>query len=88
MSIFWTESVLVKMHGPDKALEMRDKVVQKFSDASTALRKNYKATGVTLGEGAFGKVFLFLGKNNPDEKYAVKVVLKEDLADDFIEICR
>ena len=52
------------------------------------MRKYYKATGITLGEGAFGKVFLFESKQNPEEKYAVKVLLKSELAEQTIDICR
>ena len=88
MSIFWSESVLAKIYGPEKAQEMQDKVIKKFSDASTAMRRYYKATGITLGEGAFGKVFLFESKQNPEEKYAVKVLLKSELSEQTIDICR
>ena len=57
--------------------ELQSKVVKTFSDASKAVRKNYRATDTLLGEGAFGSVWLFEGKVNPDQKYAVKIMLKE-----------
>ena len=57
--------------------ELQQQVVKTFSDASKAVRKNYRATDTLLGEGAFGSVWLFEGKNNPESKYAVKILLKE-----------
>ena len=33
-----------------------------------------------LGEGAFGSVWLFEAKDNPEQKYAVKILLKSNLA--------
>ena len=46
--------------------ELQSKVVKTFSDASKAVRKNYRATDTLLGEGAFGSVWLFEGKNDPN----------------------
>ena len=77
MSIFLTNSVLERIHGPEKAKEMADQVVHTCGDASGALRKNYKATGEVLGEGAFGKVYKFESREEFGEPVAVKVLLKE-----------
>ena len=48
-----------------------------FSDASTAIREKYKATNTMLGEGAFGQVFLFEARDDPEQKFAVKIMLKQ-----------
>ena len=37
-----------------------------------------------LGEGAFGSVWLFEAKDNPDQKYAVKIMLKASLPPDCL----
>lgn len=88
MSIFNTQSVLIKKHGPEKAQTMESKFVHQFSDASTALRKNYTATNVNLGEGTFGQVFLFKSKTDPPLDYAVKILLKGDLSTDVLDLAR
>ena len=36
--------------------------VKVLSDASAALRENYEPTNEVLGEGMFGKVFVFTSK--------------------------
>ena len=54
MSIFNTVSVLEIRHGKEEAEKLKKRVVKTFSDASTAIRKNYRATNHMLGEGAFG----------------------------------
>ena len=37
--------------------------VKQMTDATSAIRKSYRATNVVLGQGAYGKVFLFKSKN-------------------------
>ena len=66
-------------HGPEKLAEFQDRVVKTFSDASTALRKTYKPTNVSLGEGAFGAVYLFKSRADPTRDYAVKIMIKDQL---------
>ena len=52
-----------------------------MSDASSAIREHYKATNQILGEGSYGKVFLFKSRNsNPEQDYAVKVMLKHSMS--------
>ena len=77
MSIFRSESMMEQRHGKEAAKKLQKQVVKTFSDASTAIRKNYRATNHMLGEGAFGQVFLFEAKDNPNQKYAVKIMLKQ-----------
>ena len=88
MSIFNTESMLEKRHGPETALKMRKKVVYTFSDASSALREKYQATNNMLGEGAFGQVFLFTKKEDPTQKFAVKIMLKSNLRESQLQLIR
>lgn len=49
-----------------------------MSDASSALRESYRATNQVLGEGTYGKVFLFKSKApaQAEKDFAVKVLLK------------
>ena len=77
ISIFRSPSMMEQRHGPEAAKKLQKQVVKTFSDASTAIRKNYRATNHMLGEGAFGQVFLFEAKDNPNQKYAVKIMLKQ-----------
>ena len=79
ISIFNTPSMLGTRHGKEGAEKLKKKVVKTFSDASTAIRKNYRATNHMLGEGAFGQVFLFEAKDDSSQKYAVKILLKQKL---------
>jgi len=50
------------------------------------LLKNYKALEVDLGAGAFSNVFMFQSRQNPSMKYAVKIMFKEDLSPDVLEL--
>ena len=52
--------------------------IKQISDASAALRANYRATNQVLGEGTYGKVFLFKSKEEEfgEKDFAVKVLLK------------
>ena len=59
-----------------------------FSDASTAIREKYKATNTMLGEGAFGQVFLFEARDDPEQKFAVKIMLKQWLRQQQLELIR
>ena len=49
-----------------------------MSDATSAIRQNYRATDIVLGEGGYGKVFLFKSRDTTqhEKKFAVKVLLK------------
>ena len=69
--------MMEQRHGKEAAKKLQKQVVKTFSDASTAIRKNYRATNHLLGEGAFGQVFLFEAKDDPSQKYAVKIMLKQ-----------
>lgn len=40
------------------------------------MRKKYKPTKKMLGEGEFGQVFLFEGRGNDKNTYAVKIMRK------------
>jgi len=53
------------------------KVVINCGNASNALRKHYLATDKCLGQGAFGQVFQFKGREDPSKNFAVKILLKE-----------
>ena len=55
------------------------KVVKTFSDASAAIRKQYRATDQMLGAGAFGSVWLFESRDDPDKKFAVKIMQKSGM---------
>ena len=60
-----------------------------MSNATSAIRENYRATNQVLGEGTFGKVFLFKSKGTqPETDYAVKVLLKEMMSDRAVEMIR
>ena len=51
--------------------------VKTMSDASAAIRESYRPTNKVLGEGTYGKVFLFKSRGvEPEKDYAVKVMLK------------
>ena len=63
-------------------------MVKQFSDASTALRKTYKPTNVSLGVGSFGAVYLFESRLDPDMKYAVKILMKETLDPAVLKLAR
>ena len=65
-----------------------DKVVRQFSDASTAIRKTYKAMNECLGEGSFGAVYLFKSRQNPTLEYAVKIMVKEALDPAALQLAR
>ena len=41
---------------------------------------------VDLGAGAFSNVFMFQSRQNPSMKYAVKIMFKEDLSPDVLEL--
>ena len=69
--------MMEQRYGKEAANKMQRQVVKTFSDASTAIRKNYRATNHLLGEGAFGQVFLFEAKDDSSQKYAVKIMLKD-----------
>ena len=65
------------------------KNVKVLSDASAALRQNYHPTNEILGEGSFGKVFVFTSRGElPLKKYAVKVLLKSLMGRHGIEDIR
>ena len=54
--------------------------VKVLSDASAALRRSYRPTNQVLGEGMFGKVFIFTSRDQEEDqikKYAVKIMLKQ-----------
>ena len=70
----------MRIHGAERMDQVRTKVVKTFSDASAAVRKQYRATDQMLGEGAFGSVWLFEAKDNPEQKYAVKIMMKASLS--------
>ena len=55
--------------------------VKVLSNASLSLRQNYRPTNQVLGEGTFGKVFVFTSRSDeePAKKYAVKVLLKQTM---------
>ena len=60
-----------------------------MSDATSAIRESYRATNQVLGEGAYGKVFLFKSKESENEKdFAVKVLLKESMGKTALEMMR
>ena len=63
--------------------------MRQSSNATTAIRESYRATNQVLGEGAYGKVFLFKSKAVGDDKnYAVKVLLKELMPERAVEMIR
>ena len=41
-----------------------------------------------LGEGCFGSVWLFEGKDDPSKKYAVKIMQKVDFSEDHLAVIR
>ena len=41
-----------------------------------------------LGEGAFGQVFLFEARDDPEQKFAVKIMLKQWLRQQQLELIR
>ena len=41
-----------------------------------------------LGEGAFGSVWLFEAKNDPDKKYAVKIMQKTNFTPEHLAMIR
>ena len=57
-----------------------------LSEATAALLKNYQATGQSLGNGAFADVFLFSSRQNSNIKYAVKVMFKEDMDHEIMQM--
>ena len=60
-----------------------------MSNATAAIRESYIATNQVLGEGAYGKVFLFKSKAAGDDKYyAVKVLLKELMSERSVTMIR
>ena len=54
--------------------------------AAGDLLKNYKALGKELGEGAFADVYLFESRANPEMQYAVKIMFKEDLDPEIMQL--
>lgn len=58
-----------------------------MSDATSAIRKSYTATNQLLGQGSYGKVFLFKSKDEKKD-YAVKVMLKEFMSKRVIDMIR
>jgi len=52
------------------------KVKTRTTNASTEMRKNYQATNICLGKGAFGHVFLFKSLNG-QQRFAVKIMVKD-----------
>ena len=68
--------------------QLQDKVVKKFSDASTAIRQTYKPMNVCLGEGSFGAVYLFKLRADPSREYAVKCMIKDHLDPDVLQMAR
>ena len=68
--------------------QIQDKVVKKFSDASTALRKTYKPMNICLGEGAFGAVYLFKHREDPTREFAVKVMIKSEMDPLVLDMAR
>ena len=78
MTIFNTPSV--RGQGGLKGIKDLNQALDKvkvMSDASSAIRQTYQATNQVLGEGSYGKVFLFKSRNVvPEKQYAVKVLLK------------
>lgn len=61
-----------------------------LSDASASLRRNYRPTNEILGEGSYGKVFVFTSRGDelPLKKYAVKVLLKSIMGRSGLEDIR
>jgi len=63
--------------------------IKVMSDASSAIRQSYRATNQVLGEGTYGKVFLFKSRDEVNEKkYAVKVLLKQMMSERAIDMIR
>ena len=63
--------------------------VNMMSDASAAIRSSYRATNQVLGEGSYGKVFLFKSRGvEPEKDYAVKVLLKKMMSVRQIDMIR
>ena len=88
MSIFQTQSAIVRIHGPEKVEQLQSKVVKTISDASKAVKQHYTPTDTMLGEGCFGSVWLFEGKDDPNKKYAVKIMQKVDFSEDHLAVIR
>lgn len=55
-------------------------------DASKAILKNYEPLKIDLGTGMFSNVFLFRSKLDPKMRYAVKIMFKEELTYEDIEL--
>lgn len=88
MSIFRAQSFLEQKHGTENIEKFQEQVVKTFSDASTALRKTYRPTNISLGEGAFGAVYLFESRHDPEMKYAVKIMVKESMDPEALQVAR
>ena len=93
MTIFQAPSAIIKTNAEDRKFqsvtEKPKNTIKKMSDATSAIRESYIATNQILGEGAYGKVFLFKSKAAGDDKhYAVKVLLKELMPERAVEQIR
>ena len=56
--------------------------------ATKALSRSYRATDKLLGEGTFGQVYMFEKRDNPEKKFAVKIMLKELIGDQHMQSIR
>ena len=77
ISVFKQISLIEETHGELKIARARKNFITVSTHASIAIREKYKDTGVMLGEGAFGQVYLFEERANPENKVAVKIMRKE-----------
>jgi len=67
------ESVLKSSYSRPESKAIKEKV-NKLSNATMEVRRLYNVKDTLLGAGAFGKVFLAESKENPDVKFAIKVL--------------
>lgn len=91
MTIFQAPSAIVKSDPANKSIQpvVKRTAVKSMSDATSAIRESYRATNQVLGEGAYGKVFLFKSKGaQPEKDFAVKVLLKQMMPERAVAMIR
>ena len=88
IGIFRTQSFIERKHKKkvSEHPELLKEVKTDLPEASKALLRNYEPLDVDLGSGTFSNVFLFNSRTQPVTRYAVKVMFKEELAADMVEL--
>ena len=88
MSLFKPISLIEVRHGKSFVSRARELKMIQTEHASVSIRERYKDTGRMLGEGTFGQVFLFEERAKPGVNVAIKIMRKDLLTDEQMQVIR